>query len=101
MLPLPFQEFVVAALRPVGVFVADAGPRLIDRAAAGLEVDEHADAAVDLVFLVPQDLLAFHDLREAAAGGLDVDAEVFREAGQVPLFNDDPVVTAAVRRALR
>src|SRR5947209_16968634 len=62
--PLPFQKVVVAASRPVGIFVADARPRLVDRTAARLLVEEHADRAVDLVLLMTQDGFLFDDFRE-------------------------------------
>src|SRR5262245_3503044 len=101
MTPLPFQEVVVAAVGTVGVFVADAGAGFVDRAAAGLGVEEHADAAVDLVFLMPEDLLVGHHFGEAAAGGLDVDAEVLGQPVEVPLPDDDALIAAAIGGALR
>src|SRR5207248_2762426 len=48
-----------------------------------------------------ENLLAFDDFREALRRHLDVDVEMFRQAIQVPLVDDDPLVAAAVRRALR
>src|SRR5689334_19202450 len=99
--PLPLQEVVVAAVRSVGVLVAHAGARLVDRAAASLEVEEHARAAEDLVLVVTKDLLPVDHLCEAALRRLFVDAEVFRETFEVALLDDDAFVRAAVRGALR
>src|SRR3954453_3643444 len=65
--PLPFQKVVIAASRPVGIFVADAGTRLVDRTTARLLVEEHADRTVDLVLLMPQDGFLLHHLRELRA----------------------------------
>src|SRR5215216_4846773 len=92
MAPLPLEEIVVAAAGLVGVLMTDAGARVVDRAAPRLRVDEHADRAVDLVLLVPQDLLAFHDLGEAASRSLHVDVEMLREPAQVFVLDDDAVV---------
>src|SRR4051794_15862028 len=65
--PLPLQKFVIAASRPVGILVADAGTRVVDRAAALFLVQEHADRAVDVVLLMTEHLLLLHDLRELRA----------------------------------
>src|SRR5688572_15844664 len=101
MIPLPLQEVVIAATGTIGVFVANAGAGFVNRTASRLRVEEHADAAVNLVFLMTQDLLVRGDFREAAARGLDVDAEVFREPVQVPFSDDDALIAATVRGALR
>src|SRR5262249_26952987 len=93
---LPFQKVVIPAAVPVGIFVADAGPRLVDRAAPFFLVQEHADRAVDVVLLMTQHLLVLHDLREALARRLDVDLVMLRQPVEVALVDDDPVVTAAV-----
>src|SRR4028119_1110765 len=101
MLPFPLQKVVIAAAGLVRILVADAGPRLVDRAAARVLVDEHADRAVDLVLLMAQHLLAFLHFREAAARGLDVDGEMPGQPGQILVLDDDPLVAAAVRRTLQ
>lgn len=99
--PLPLEEIVVAAAFELGVFVTDGRPGVVDRAAAGLGIEEHADAAVDLVFLMPENLFAFRGFREALAGHFDVDVEMLRQAIEIALVDDDPVVAAAIRRAFR
>src|SRR5688572_19423999 len=66
-----------------------------------LHVPRHEDAAVNLVFLMPQDLLVRGDFRKAATRRLDVDAEVFREPVEVPFPDDDALVAATVGGALR
>src|SRR5256885_12287551 len=100
MPPLEFEELVVTASRMVGILVADGGTRFVDRAAARLRIEKRADAAVDGVFLVAQDLLALDDLREPREGRVEVDVEVFGEALHVALRDDDSIVAAAVRRTL-
>ena len=52
------QEIVVAAAALAGEFAADGGAGIIDRAAAGLGVDELADRGEMLIFLVTQDAFA-------------------------------------------
>ena len=100
MTSLPFQELVVPATRLVGVFVADARPGVVDRAAPGLRVEEHADGAEELVLLVAQDVLPIHDLGEPATCGFGVDSEMARKPVEISLLDDDAVVAAAVGRAL-
>src|SRR6185369_10954528 len=85
---LPLQKLVIAASRPVGIFVADAGTRLVDRTTARLLVEEHADRAVDLVFLMTEHLLLLHDLGEPLFRRLDVDPEVLRQPREVALVDD-------------
>src|SRR5205085_3487039 len=101
MRPLPLQEVVVPAVRLVGVLVADAGARVVDRAAPRVGVEEHADAAEEFVLLMAQDLFAFDSFREASCGCFVIDVEVARQPREIGFFDDDPVITAAVGWALR
>src|SRR5688572_2096204 len=100
MTSLPFQELVIPAARLVGVFVADARPGIVDGAAPSFRVEEHADAAEELVLLMAQNVLSFHHLGEAAPRGFRVDSEMPRKPAEIPLLDDDAVVAAAVGRAL-
>ena len=101
MRPLPAQKLVVAAARLVGILVANTGTGVVDRAASRFRIEEHARAAEDVVLLMPKDALALNGLREAPLGGLVVDAEVFRETGDVALADADAIVRAAVGRSLQ
>src|SRR5205823_11135401 len=98
-LPLPFQKVIITTTGAVRIVAADGRPRLVNRAAAGLEVEEHADAAVDLILLMPEDRAVLGRLREALGGRCDIDLEVLGETVDVAFRNADVVVTAAVRRA--
>src|ERR1700720_1815144 len=98
---LPSQKFVVAAAGLVGIVVADARPGLVDGAATRLHVEKHADGAVNLVLLMTENLLTVDELREAALCRFDVDPEMLREPVEVALTDDDAIVAAAIRRALR
>src|SRR5258708_32355003 len=85
MRSFPSEEIVVAAAGAVGIFVADSGASLIDRAAARLRIEEHARASIDLVFVMAEDDFAFGDLREAALRGFEVDTEVARQSIDIAL----------------
>ena len=80
--------------------MAYARPGIVDGAAPGFRVEEHADGAENLVLLVSKDVLAFHDLGEPAPRGFRIDSEMPREPVEISLLDDDAVVAAAVRRAL-
>src|SRR5688500_19950181 len=100
MAALPFEEIVIAATGLVGVFMTDARTGVVDRASALLRVQEHADASEHLVLLMPENVLAFDDLREADPRGFGVHSEMAGQARQVAFFDHDAVIAAAVRRAL-
>src|SRR5712691_4570381 len=100
MAALPLEEIVVAASRSIGIFVADAGPSDVHRAAASLRVEEHADASEDAVLLVAQHLLTIDYFGESRFGRLEIDAEVPGQTIEVALSDNDPIVAATVGRAL-
>src|SRR5947207_11097895 len=79
-LPLPFEEIVVSASRLVRIFMAHARSRLVDRAAACLSVEKHADRFVYVVALMAKHDDAVVDFRKAPLRGFRIDAEVPREA---------------------
>src|ERR1044071_69862 len=99
-LPLPSQKLVIAAAGPVGVLATDARTRLVNGAAAGLNVEEGADAAVDFVLLMPEDRAVIGGLGEAFGRRFRVDTEVLGKTVDIPFVDVDFVVPAAVRRAL-
>src|SRR5438128_2000019 len=99
-LPLPFQKLIITTTRPVRIIAADARPRLVNRATAGLDVEEHADAAVDLILLMPEDGAVLGRLREAFGRRFGINLEVLGKTVDVAFRNADVFVTAAVRRTL-
>src|SRR5438067_2342378 len=95
-LPLPCEEIVVSASGLVRIFMAHARSRLVDRAAARLSVEEHADRFVDVVALMAKHDDAVIDFREAPLRGFRIDAEVTREAIHIALRYLDLFVAAAI-----
>ena len=59
VLALKFQKVVIAADLAIGILPADAGPGLIDRAAALVLIKKLADRGVDMVFPVFQNIFDF------------------------------------------
>src|SRR5437660_340650 len=100
MRSFPAQKIVVTAVRLVGIFVADAGPRLVDGAAPRFGVEEHAGRAERRVLLMAEDVLAGDDFRESAERDLGIDAEVLCQSIDVALRHFDPIVSAAIRGTL-
>jgi hypothetical protein len=49
---------------------------------------------------MPQNILAFDDLREADPRGFGIDSEMAGQARQVAFLDHDAVIAAAVRRTL-
>ena len=100
MTSLPFQEVKVPAVRLIGVLMANARSRVIDRATALFRVEEHADASEEFVLLMTQHVFTFDLFGEASFGRFGIDPEVAREPVQIALLDDDAVVAAAAGRAL-
>lgn len=96
MTSLPTKEIVVAATGSVRVFVAHAGTGIVDGAATGFRVHEHADTAEELVLLMTENLLAFDRLREPFFSRLGIDAEMARQTIQIALIDGNTVVAAAI-----
>jgi hypothetical protein len=96
---LPFEEVEVATVRLLGILMAHTRTRIINRAAPKLGIEEHADAAEELVLLVAQDLLSLDGLGKAFLCRLLVHAEVPGQARQVAFLDHDPVVTTTIGRA--
>ena len=96
MTSLPAKEIVVAATGSVRVFVTHTGAGVVNRAAAGFRVHEHADSAEELVLLMTQDLLPLDRLREPLFGRLHIDTEMTRQSIQIALTDGNTVVAAAV-----
>src|ERR1700736_423858 len=100
MLPLPHQEAVIAAGRPLRIVVAGGRTRVVDATAPGAEVEKAADAAVDRVGLMFEHDLPAVDAGMAVEKRLHVELEILRQALGVALVDLDVVVAAAVGRAL-
>ncbi len=96
MTSLPTKEIVVAAAGSVGVFVAHTRAGVVNRAATGFRVHEHADAAEELVLLMTQNLFTFDRLREPLFRRFGIDAEMARQPVQIALIDGNTVVAAAV-----
>ena len=96
MTSLPTKEIVVAAAGSVRVLVAYTRPGVVNGAATGFGVQEHADGAEEIVLLMTENLLALNRLGEPLFGGLGIDSEMARQPVQVTLIDGNPVVAAAV-----
>ena len=97
---LEAQEVVVAAAGAAGILTADAGARLVDRAAAGLAAQEPAGGAVDRIRrLAKDDLpLIFAGLGKLLRRRLRADPEVPREPSDVRRLDRDARIGAAIGR---
>src|SRR5687768_9283581 len=100
MSALEFQERVVTAAVSVRIAAADIGPRLVHGAAPLLGIEEAADGLVDVVALVPQDLLVHFlglvAISELLPGLAHRQAEVTRQALDVVVAHGNARVTAAI-----
>src|SRR5262249_25730774 len=94
MFPLELQEIVIPAGLAVGVAPADVGPRVVDGAAALVAVEEAAHGLVDVILVVPQNLLVGRAIavRETLLRLGRGQAEVARQALDVELaYRDAPM----------
>src|SRR5471032_2899171 len=82
LLTLELEEVVVAAVGAVGILAANAGARVIHRAAALLLVEQHARRVEDPVLLVPQEVrpVLGTGLGEFLLGLAEAHVEMPREA---------------------
>src|SRR5262245_56937876 len=98
--PLEAEEVPIAAAALAGKRPADPRARLIDGAAAGLGVEEPADAAEMRVLLAPHDAtMAMFRGGEPALGFLVGHPEMAGDAGEVETRDHDHRIGAAIARA--
>jgi len=108
VLALKFQKVVIAADLAIGILPADAGPGLIDRAAALVLIKKLADGGVDMVFSVFQNVFdfafvfaIFNDIaaNEFFPGGCFGDAKMIRKPTHIFFGYRDAGIAAAVSGA--
>jgi hypothetical protein len=92
---LKLKKVVICATRAAGIFPTDAGASVIDLATACLLIQEHACLGVNNVFNALENALALPHLCVPALGRLEIYAEIFGEAVDVPLVDLDALVDRA------
>lgn len=110
MFALKLQEVVVTAFLAVGEFAADVRAGFVNRTAAQLVVQKLAGGLIDVVRAVSENALvdmvirvAFGEFvfpREGNFGRVVAELEVFGQAVDITLGDDDAGIAAAVARAL-
>ena len=98
--PLEAEEIVIAAAALAGEGAADPRARFIDGAAAGLGVEEAADAAEMRILLSPHDAtIAIFRGGEAALSFLIGHSEMAGDPGEIETRDHDHRIGAAIARA--
>ena len=110
VLAFEFEKPVVTTFLAIRKFAANRGSPLVDSAASGFRVKEHARCFIDVVFTVFQNTfvdilvriirLKFVLTRITKACGIFRNAEMIGQTGDIFVRDNDPRISAAVPRAL-
>ena len=102
VLAFEMQKVVVTAVRFGGILPAESGSHFINRAAPLLLVEERADLAEVVIFLVTQraHLCLGVELRKALFGLLEAQVEVLCDTRDIALADFNQIVTAAISGTL-